>query len=384
MADGENGEKSEPPSGRKIAKARSEGQVGRSVEFSQVVSLTAAFLALQYFGPRLWHDMVVILQGGLTSRYTREPFHLDDLRYQFFGILWLILPDLLAMVTLAAFFGAGSTLLQTKFLWTTKLLWPPRLSRLNPISGIKKFFTITGLVGQIKAYAKFAIIAPIGYFAFVDMMPEFIGIMKLPITQILPFTNLALGLVFWKVMKFMAILGVLDLLWSKYSNYRNLKMTKTEVKEERKSVEGDEETKNAIKAKAFNRMRMRILSNVRKADVVVTNPTHLAVALAYSLEPGSAPKVVAKGRGHLAEQIKKIAREHKIPVVERKLLARTLYGSVEVEQYIPYELYAAVAELLAYVYKLKGKNPLQSKMREGKVRATTKEQEGVREARVLR
>jgi flagellar biosynthetic protein FlhB len=134
-------------------------------------------------------------------------------------------------------------------------------------------------------------------------------------------------------------------------------MTKTEVKDERKSQEGDEETKRKIMQIGMQRIRQRMLNNVPKADVVITNPTHIAIALKYNPAPGAVPTVLAKGKGHLAKRIREIAAEHNIPIVERKPLARALYELVEVGKDIPFELYQAVAEVLAYVYRLKGKNP---------------------------
>ena len=157
-------------------------------------------------------------------------------------------------------------------------------------------------------------------------------------------------------MSFLFVLGILDLIWQKYNTKRQQKMSKQEVKDEKKSVEGDEQTKRKIVQIGMRRARDRMLANVPLADVVVTNPTHFAVALSYTNETG-APRVIAKGKNHLAQRIKKIAKENGVPVVERKPLARALFKSVEVGHEIPYELFKAVAELLAYVYRLKGKIP---------------------------
>ncbi|RME57385.1 MAG: EscU/YscU/HrcU family type III secretion system export apparatus switch protein [Candidatus Dadabacteria bacterium] len=158
---------------------------------------------------------------------------------------------------------------------------------------------------------------------------------------------------FWQIFAVLLILAIIDYFWGKHQWLKQYKMTKQEVKDEKKAVEGDEETRKKIQAKGFQRIIQRIQQSVPNADVVITNPTHLAVALKYDKETMTAPKVVAKGRGFIAERIKRIAKEAGVPVLERKPLARALYESVEVGAEIPRALYRAVAEVLAYVYRLK-------------------------------
>lgn len=353
----DTGTKTEAPSGKRISQAREDGMVGKSIDLSQVLGMSAAFVALQYIGPLFWDDMTIILRGGFTSRFSTEEFTLPALRLQFFGLLWLLLPHVLALMTIAAFFGAGSTAIQTKFLWSWKLV-KPKFNYLNPIQGIKRLFSIANAVNLLKSIGKLCIIGPIAYFAFIDMLPRLITLMGIPITQLLPIANDAMSTIFWKIIKFMVVFALCDFAWQKYSTHKKLKMTKVEVKEEHKAQEGDESVRMQIRSKGLTRIRQRMMHAVKRADVVVTNPTHLAIALEYDFAPGSAPKVIAKGRGYVAEKIKEIARANNVPVIERKPLARALFKMVEVGQSIPFELYQAVAELLAFVYKLKGKNPL--------------------------
>ena len=158
-------------------------------------------------------------------------------------------------------------------------------------------------------------------------------------------------------MKYLLCLGIVDFLWNRYRTKKRLMMSKQEVKDEKKATEGDETMRRRIIAIGLQRARDRMFLAVPKADVIVTNPTHIAVALAYTAEAGSAPRVVAKGKGHIAERIKDLGRKHGVPIIERKPLARALFQTVEVGQEIPYELFKTVAEVLAYVYRLKGKFP---------------------------
>ena len=358
MSESDAGEKTEEPTDRRINHARQQGTVAKSVDLSQVLGLIAAVLALQFAGPRLWQSFVLLIKGSFTSRYSTEPWSVDILRSNFSNILTLFIPDLLLIAVVAGFVGGGVTAIQTKFLWSNKLL-RPKFSQLNPISGIKRIFGAQNAVNVLKNLAKLAVISPIAYYSFFDLFPELMRLMDIPVANLLEYTGYAIDYIFWRIIALLIVLAIIDYIWQRYHTKKQLKMTKSEVKDERKSVEGDEATKRQILAKAMQRARERMMQDVPSADVVITNPTHIAVALQYDMKPGSAPKVVAKGKGFVAQRIKKIAREHGIPTVERKPLARALFKAVEVGQFIPYELYAAVAEILAYVYRIKGKMPQQ-------------------------
>lgn len=360
MAENDTGEKTEKPTGRRTTQARSEGQVVRSVELSQVMGLGAAFIGIQYLSPLLWSDMVTVTRGGLSGSIPTEDFTLEGLRRNFYGLVFLILPHILMLLAIAAFFGAGATAVQTKFNWSLKLI-KPKWPNISPLAGIKRIFSIHNFVNILKSLAKLSIILPIAYYAFLESFPQIMQLMYTPLSFLFPFTGTAISLVFWRILKLLFILALFDYAWQYYSVNKKLKMTKVEVKDEHKSVEGDEATKMSIRSKAIARVRERMMTAVKTADVVVTNPTHYAVALKYDLSVSKAPMVVAKGRNFMAQRIKEIARESRVPVVERKPLARALFATVEVGQEIPYELYAAVADLLAYVYKVTGKNPLRKR-----------------------
>ncbi len=358
--EGDSGEKTEAPSGRRAAHARTQGMVGQSPEFSQVIGMLAAFYALCYIAPHLWQDIELILKGAFTSRYMREPISVPILHTQFLGLLYVLLPKLFLLLAVAAFFGAGSMLLQTNFNFSLTLL-KPKLRAIAPLAGIKRIFSLANLFNLTKQLIKLCIIAPVAYSAFIQFVPSFLTMMDMPITEILPLTAVMADTVFQQIMKYLFIIACIDLAWNKWRTKRKLMMSKQEAKDEKKASDGDEGSRRRIINIGMSRIRERMMKNVPKADVVVTNPTHIAVALSYSAEPGSAPKVVAKGKGHVAERIKEIARRHGVPVVERKPLARALFKMVEVDREIPVELFKAVAEILAYVYRLKGKNPLKNR-----------------------
>lgn len=351
-------EKTEDPSGRRLSESRREGDVCKSQELSLVASMTTAFLALQFIGPYLWTDLKILTSSAFTSRYGyQEPITINAIHSNSMSLFLLLGPEILAIMGITALVGSLVTAWQTKFLFTLKPL-RPRFRNLNPIKGITRLFKAQNWINVGKAIAKLGIICPIAYYAFFDLLPEFLRLMDVPITDLLPYTAFAANYVFWKMMSLLMIVAILDYAYHYWQWRQNMKMSKTEKKEEAKATEGDMKTKYRIKAIGMQRLRQMMLKAVATADVVVTNPTHIAVALKYDLATNGAPKVVAKGKSHLAERIKRIAKEKGIPVIERKPLARALFRAVEVGQEIPYELYKAVAELLAYVYKIKGRNPL--------------------------
>ncbi len=358
--DGDGGEKTEAPTGRRIGQARTQGSVGQSPELSQVIGMFAAFYAITSIVPWMWQDIQMIFKGAFTSRYGHEPFSIPVLRTQFFGLLLLIMPKLMLILLISAFFGAGCTLIQTNFLLALNLL-KPKFSMLNPVTGLKRIFSINGLMNFAKQFAKLLIIGPIAYTAYFRLVPKFLGMMDLPIQALLPLTAEMASGVFFKIMQWLLVLAILDYFWKRWRHKKQMLMSKQEVKDDSKASEGDAGTKRRILMMGLQRARDRMMKNVPKADVVVTNPTHIAVALSYSAQAGAAPRVVAKGQGHVAARIREIAKRNGVPIVERKPLARALFKSVEVGHEIPYELFKAVAEILAYVYRVKGRNPLKAK-----------------------
>lgn len=361
MADeGDSGEKTEKPTSRRRGQAREQGMVAKSNDLIQVLTMTTAFLLLCRLAPAMWGKQIVLFRAALTSDLSTHDMSIDELRLHFVNVILFLIPEVGMMLLATAFVGSLATMIQTNFLFSKKLL-KPRLNMINPMAGFKRILSVQNVFQIFKQLARLAIIAPIAYFGFMEVFPQFFALMSIPITDLIPFAGTVVSLIFWRIMKLLFVLALLDYAWQKYRTAKQLKMSKHEIKDETKATEGDEKTKLRIRARALQRVRQRMLQGVKKADVVVTNPTHYAVALSYSAVPGSAPVVVAKGKNHLAQRIKEIAREFNVPVIERKPLARALFADVEVGNEIPYELYAAVAELLAYVFRIKGRNPLAKK-----------------------
>jgi flagellar biosynthetic protein FlhB len=345
-------ERTELPSDRRMQKVRSEGTVHMSMEVTQVASLIFSFVLLSYMIGAMWRDMRMTMKYTYLKIADREYFFNGSLKEDLIYLTKLWAPDLGLWILAVAAVGMLGTFLQTDF--NVREKWIKfRFDMLNPITGIKRIVSINGMVTTLKALFKLAIIMPIGYFALKAAMPEMISLVHMSVQQIMAFMGAKITDVFWAIMKVLTVFAVFDYFWSRYQWFKQNKMTKNEVKDERKSVEGDEETKRRIQMKGLQRIVQRIKQTVPKADVIITNPTHFAVALKYDRETMSAPTVVAKGADHMALRIREIAKESGVPILERKTLARALYSSVEVGNVIPRELFKAVAEVLAYIFKLK-------------------------------
>jgi flagellar biosynthetic protein FlhB len=229
----------------------------------------------------------------------------------------------------------------------------PKLSKLNPISGFKSKFSSSAIVEFLKSLAKLTVISLVCYLATRGDLSEVLTLYDNSIAQILLFLFVKSFWIFIKVCIVMILVAILDYTFQKWKFLEDQKMTKKEVKDERKQTEGDPAVKSKIRQLQMAAARKRMMAAVPQADVVVTNPTHLAVALQYDKEKMDAPGVVAKGAGAVAENIKRIARENDVPIVEDKPLARNLYRVVDIGDQVPLEYYQAVAVLLAYVYGLK-------------------------------
>lgn len=331
---------------------RRQGQLHTSMEVGQVASLVTGFVMLSLIWSWFMSDMKLVFLKAFGMIAKREPITATHLLDGFRGLLMLLAPELLSIMGAVGLVACAATMLQTNWNVKEKLI-DPRFSMLNPINGVKRIFSINGLVMTLKAIVKLLIIVPIAYFALREFAPQMVKLIHMNVQQVLSFTGTAIRALFWKVAYILIVMAVIDYAWTRYEWFKRNKMTKNEVKDEHKSVEGDEQTKRQIQAKGLKRIMQRIAHTVPKADVVVTNPTHFAVALRYDRGNMEAPIVVAKGQDHLALRIREIARQSGVPVLERKALARSLYQSTEVGATIPRELFKAVAEVLAYVYRLK-------------------------------
>ena len=355
MAEDKDQEKSEPATPKKREDARKKGQVAQSREIPTVIILFSA-LGFFYFSGS-W--MILNLTGFLRGFYQNIfeiPLGMSSAHSFLFAIaekiFWLILPFF--SVVLVA--GLAANLMQVGFHISEDAL-KPKLSKLNPLKGMKKFVSLHALSEIIKSVLKILII---GGTAIIVINSELDGIpplMRMGIGDILTFLGLASQKIVFYTCLVLIILSLADYIYQRWEFEKNLKMTKQEIKDEYKQSEGDPMVRARIKRLQTEMARHRMMESVPEADVIVTNPTHIAVALKYDPKEMAAPKLIAKGADLVAQRIKEIARETDIPVVENKPLARTIFRSVELEGYIPADLYKAVAEILAYVYNLKNTAP---------------------------
>jgi flagellar biosynthetic protein FlhB len=268
-------------------------------------------------------------------------------------ILYKLLTVLLPFLIPIAIAGFVSNLLQVGFQINTEAMIP-KFSKLNPISGMKRFVSIKSLVELGKSIFKILFIGSIVYLLVKSDMMAFPALIHQEVGQILVFiARVSLKICFFVCLAMM-VLAVLDYIYQRWQYEKDLKMTKQEVKDEQRQTYGDPKVKARIRGVQMELARRRMMEAVPEADVVVTNPTHLAIALKFDAQEMIAPRVLAKGAGYVAQRIREIAEENRIPIVEDKPLARGLYKLVEIGDYIPAELYRAVAEVLAYVYRLKG------------------------------
>ncbi|MBI5183079.1 MAG: flagellar biosynthesis protein FlhB [Nitrospinae bacterium] len=338
---------------RRKRETREKGQVAYSREVSSVFVLMGSLLVLYFAGTYMITNLMSFSRyifseaGWMDIKGDRGYLLFHTVLNLFYRIL---LPILLVVFTTALLSG----LIQTGgFLFSIKPITID-LSRLSPIKGLRKLFSKNASVELLKSIFKIVIV---GYISYITIKAEFVDIpplMNKDTGDILIYISGVVFKILFRTFWALLILAGLDYAFQKWSFEENLKMTKEEVKEERKETEGDPLIKARIRSIQMRVARHRMMEAVPRADVVITNPFHIAVALEYKSEKMSAPAVVAKGGGVIAERIKEIARKSDIPIVENKPLARTLYKLVRIGEAIPVSLYKAVAEILAYVYKLKG------------------------------
>ncbi|MGD9733532.1 MAG: flagellar biosynthesis protein FlhB [Desulfamplus sp.] len=353
MAEGPGGEKTEDASERKLTKAREQGQVGKSMELPSVFVLLAGVVALRMFAPMIYKNCLAILDD--TLRFEAVPLMTDseviNLFFRYSEIMFLMLIPILAAVFFAA---AASNLFQVGFHISWEAI-QPKFSKINPLSGFTRLFSPKSLVELVKSILKLVIVFLIAWSAVHGEIDNVIRLYDHSISFILLYImDLSFTIVI-RILLVMMLLAILDFAYQKWQFLQDQKMTKQEVKEEFKQTEGDPQIKSKIRQIQAQAARQRMMAEVPKADVIVTNPTRLAVAVKYDGAEMDAPMVTAKGSGAVAANIRRIAEDAGVPLVENKELARNLYSMVDIGQTVPPDLFQAVAEVLAYVYKLKGK-----------------------------
>jgi len=345
-------EKTEEATPRKKEEARKKGQVPRSVELTMLLTLLASFLLLGALGEYFVRTWLGYLMEALSP---------DMLNLDLAGgdggklLLWHLRTFMMFFLPLG--FGCMAVgvlvnFLQVGVLFTTEPL-KPRFDRISPIQGFQRMFSTRSVVELVKSLIKLGVSGVILWNSFRnEMMPHTERAMAMTGTEAIAGFWQILYNVALRIILALLVLGVLDYLYQRWEYAKSLRMTKKELKDEYKQLEGDPQIKSRIKQRQRQLAMRRMMQDVPKADVVITNPTHYAVALRYDAATMAAPQVVAKGEGYLAARIREIAEENKVPLVENPPLARAIYKAVDVGGFIPAELYQAVAEVLAFVYRL--------------------------------
>jgi flagellar biosynthetic protein FliR/FlhB len=346
-------EKTEQATPKKKSDARNKGQIAKSKEIALALTLLASTLIIVtlagYVGNSLKSTLIYFLGNGFMKDLTYETLS-SLLVIVLIRIGLVFLPVVLPILVMGVF----ANYIQTGFLVTGETI-KPKLSKLNPLNGFKRMFSSRTFVELIKDVAIVSVVGYVGYSYVKDNLSSIFTLTALRIGEIpAAFLKITLG-VFYRVTLIMIIIAVIDYVYQLYMHNKDLKMTKQEIKEEYKQSEGDPQIKGKIKQKQREIAMRRMMQSVPDATVVVTNPTHIAVALKYVEGKDSAPKVVAKGTDFVAIKIKEIAKENDVPILENKALARMIHSEVEIEEDIPMSMYQAVAEILALVYKLKKK-----------------------------
>jgi len=350
----EMGERTEQPTSKRRSETRNRGQVAKSQDFGSAIDMTGGFLLLLFLGAPLAGTMAGITRHLLDARTSGHGLFAAELgdytAWAATQAALAIAPFLLIIMLISAI----AQFVQVGWLLT---LYPlkPQLSKLNPISGVKRIISKRSLLKTVVNTIKLAISAVV---AFILLRSHFDAAVALPLLEVLQATMLIIKILVtlaaW-LLALMFILGIIDLVYQRWQQTQDMKMTKQEVKDEHRSMEGDMETKGRRLRMARSMLMQRMHQSVPTADVIVTNPTHYSVALKYDGKSMTAPRVVAKGADELAFRIRQIASTHGIPIIEKPPLARALYHGADVGREVSPQFYEAVAEVLAFVYRLAGK-----------------------------
>ncbi|MCK5111784.1 MAG: flagellar biosynthesis protein FlhB [Arcobacteraceae bacterium] len=347
MADDED-EKTEEPTSKKIEEAREKGNVGKSSEVPGAAILFFCSIYLLFFSQQMFME----LKKMMLYIFSFIGHDMDGTIY--FTITHTVITSLLSALTpffiLVLVMAFAFNVMQFGFILTPLKL---EFSKLNPISGIKNVFSMKKILEALKLMAKLTIIIIVMYVIVLFVAKDILAMMDMgigaSINEIIKLTGYFVA----AILLIIIIFAIIDFYFTKYYYIKSLKMSKQEIKDEHKQMDGNPEIKGRIRSIQMKMAMQRMMSDVQDADVVITNPTHYAVALKYEQGTASAPKVIAKGIDFIALKIKDIARENDIPIIENPAMARALHDQIEVGQEIPEEFYRAIADIFSYIYNLK-------------------------------
>jgi flagellar biosynthetic protein FlhB len=345
-------EKTEKATPHKKQEARKKGQVAKSADLTNAFVLLFSFLVLALYGNQMGQQLFYLFQRGLSDMLLWHVTQ-DSVFLLFVNILKAIIPLVAPVLLIAWIVSLAANVAQTGFFISWNSL-KGDLNRVNPIEGIKRIFSVRSVAELIKSIMKIVLLLCTAGILLWKEKTSLMQTSEMDVLESVAFIASVTAKVTITLSAVYLVLAFGDFLYQKYDHEKRLRMSKQEMKEEHKKMEGDPLIKHKIKEKQRQVAMSRMIQDIKKAQVVVTNPTHYAVAIAYEAGEMNAPVVVAKGVDYVALKIKEAAKEHRIVTMENKPLARALYASVEIGQEIPEELFKAVAEVLAYVYRVKG------------------------------
>ena len=362
MAESDSGEKTEEPTAKKLTDARKKGQIARSKDLGTMFVLVGSAFAMLLMGNSLVQSLASMMKR-LFSPNRREVMDVNALFNVIANSVSMVIAPMLwifIIIIIAAFIG-NSLLGGISFSWEAMA---PKASRLSPIAGFKRMFGVQAAVELIKSILKFFVVFIVAFLLLSGLFEQILGLSL----EAVP-TNFghAVNMLLWMFLTLALSIGIIVIIDAPYqvwNHTRQLKMTKQEVKDEHKNTEGNPEVKGRIKRTQYEMSQRRMMAEVPNSDVVITNPTHYSIALKYDASIGGAPKLVAKGIDEMAMHIRTIAKENDVEIIQSAALARSLYYTAEVDQDIPEELYAAVAQVLAFIFQLsehkkgRGKKPI--------------------------
>ena len=350
MAESDSGEKTEEPTAKKLTDARKKGQIARSKDLGTMFVLVGSGFAMLVMGSSLVEGLSLMMKR-LFSLSRREVMDVNAIFNVIANSIPLVVTPILwifFIIIIAAFIG-NTMLGGMSFSWAAMA---PKASRLSPAAGFKRMFGVQAAVELIKSILKFFVVFIVAFLLLTGLFEQILGLSL----EVMP-TNFdhAVNMLLWMFLTLalsIGIIAVIDAPYQVWNHTRQLKMTKQEVKDEHKNTEGNPEVKGRIKRTQYEMSQRRMMGEVPNSDVVITNPTHYSIALKYDADVGGAPKLVAKGIDEMAMHIRTIAKENGVEIVQSAALARSLYYTAEIDQDIPEELYAAVAQVLAFIFQL--------------------------------
>ena len=351
MAEESFQEKTEQATPKRREEARRKGQVARSNELSSVAILGSGLLTLSALGPYMFEQFRRFMTDLFTNGFA---IRLDALNLRMYAFTWavqygLIVGPLIVLLVVAALLINYA---QVGVLFSSEAL-TPKLDRLNPLPGLKRIVSSKGLVELVKGLFKVAAVAWVAYWTIHGEVDHLLGFVDMSVGQIFSLCGGVILKLGFRVVLLLLAMAILDYAFQRWDYEKSLRMTKQEVREELKQQEGDPMVRARTRSLQREISRRRMMADVGQADVVVTNPTHVAVALKYDPETMQVPRVVAKGQRLIAERIKRLARDRGVPLVENKPLARALFAGVRIGEEVPEELFKAVAQVLAFVFRLR-------------------------------